>query len=473
VQNVSQTRRRHGYNLQSEGSKVSPSWLFNWVKDPRQVWAETKMPMLRLTDAEAADVVAYVSSQKNADWEKQAPPQVDPKALDDVVLEFLRAGSTDIEARDKLKTMSLDQKNLYAGEKLVGRYGCFACHNVPGFEKAQPIGTELSEAGSKLIAQLDFGFLSKEMGGPLEHSRADWYRQKLLNPRIFDVGRLKRPEELLKMPNFQLSERDAESITQVLTSLVRDPVPLEMRDRTATAIAEGRALVAEKNCKGCHLIEGAGRDIRGFIGTSPEQQAQWPPNLNTEGFKVQPEWLHSFLDDPGKQRMRVWINARMPTFHFDEREKGILGRYFSALDKVDYPYISTAIADATPEKLKAGSELFVNAKCQSCHPTGSQLPPGRDPSDLAPDLALAHTRLRPDWILKWLEDPQKIAPGTRMPTFFSADDTGARHSPWKDILGGDPKNQIEAIRDHVFITVGGGGGGRKVTSNTTGKAKGN
>src|SRR5206468_11734772 len=260
-------------------------------------------------------------------------------------------------------------------------------------------------------------------GGPLEDSRADWYAQKLRDPRSFDVGRVKRPEELLKMPNFTFNERDVQSLTMVLTSLVRDPVPLEMRDRTVAAIAEGRQFVAEKNCKGCHFIEGAGRDIRGFIGTSPEQQAQWPPNLNTEGFKTQPEWLHDFLKDPGRVKLRPWINARMPTFHFDERELGILGRYFSALDKVDYPFISTDIP-ASPDQLRAGAELFTEAKCMSCHPTGSKLPPGRDPSDLAPDLMLAHERLRPDWILKWLEDPQKIANGTRMPTFFAPDERG-------------------------------------------------
>src|SRR5262249_38272037 len=36
--NQSQTRRRHGFNLASQGSKVTTSWLYNWVKDPKQVW---------------------------------------------------------------------------------------------------------------------------------------------------------------------------------------------------------------------------------------------------------------------------------------------------------------------------------------------------------------------------------------------------------------------------------------------------
>src|SRR6187399_178053 len=110
----SQTRRRHGFNLASQGSKVSVSWIYNWVKDPKQVWPETKMPNMRLTDGEAADITAYLSSLKNDAWAAKALPTVDTAALDTVVLEFLRAGSTEAEASAKLNSMSLDAKNLYA-----------------------------------------------------------------------------------------------------------------------------------------------------------------------------------------------------------------------------------------------------------------------------------------------------------------------------------------------------------------------
>src|SRR4030095_4895356 len=52
--NRTQIRRRHGYNLASQGSKVSANWIANWVQDPRQVWADSKMPSLRLPDSEVA-----------------------------------------------------------------------------------------------------------------------------------------------------------------------------------------------------------------------------------------------------------------------------------------------------------------------------------------------------------------------------------------------------------------------------------
>ena len=80
---------------------------------------------------------------------------------------------------------------------------------------------------------------------------------------------------------------------------------------------------------------------------------------------------------------------------------------------------------------------------------------GKSAEDMAPNLQLAEKRLRPDWILQWVADPQKIFPGTRMPSFFPPNDKGVPVSPFKDILDGDVKAQIQAIRDHLFVTVGG------------------
>ena len=444
--NRTQIRRRHGYNLASQGSKVSANWIANWIQDPRQVWAESKMPSLRLPDSEVADITAYLSTLKNADWESKAAPQTDSKALDDVVYEFLRASSTEVKAKADLAAMNADQKNLFAGEKLIGRYGCYACHNVPGFENAQPIGTELTEAGSKLISQLDFGFLE------IEHSRADWYAAKLKNPRVFDEGRVKRPEEMLKMPNFGLSDKDVQSIVMVLTSMVKDPVPLEMKDRTSTAVIEGRQLVAEKNCKGCHIIENLGGDIRAYLGTDTEKQINWPPSLNTQGLKTQPDWLRTFLKDPGvPNRPRPWMDTRMPTFHFTEHEISVIGAYFASLDKVDWGWIDPGV-QSTPELLRAGEELFKKMECMKCHPTSATT----GSAGVAPNLELVHSRLRPEWIRPWLLDPGKIAPDTRMPTFYAIDGkTGKRKAQYPEILGGDVDKQILALRDYLF-TLGNG-----------------
>ncbi|GIT40959.1 MAG: hypothetical protein Ct9H300mP9_8090 [Candidatus Neomarinimicrobiota bacterium] len=42
------------------GSKVSAEWLFNWLKQPHDYMASTRMPNLRLSDQEAKDLTAYL-----------------------------------------------------------------------------------------------------------------------------------------------------------------------------------------------------------------------------------------------------------------------------------------------------------------------------------------------------------------------------------------------------------------------------
>lgn len=433
-----QHRRRFGYNLASQGSKTSIDWLYNWVRDPEAVWHDTNMPSLRLTDAEAADVAAYLASLENPEWEAEVFPDMDEAALDEVTLEFLRTGSTGIQARERLAGMTLEDKVMITGEGLVARYGCFGCHIIGGYETAQPIGTELTTAGTKLLNQFDFGFLD------IPHERTAWYEAKLSDSRIFDVDREKRPEELLRMPDYGFNEEQVDAIVMVLTGLVKDEITLEMRNNLTADIEAGRAMIAQRNCRGCHEIEGAGGDIRSTIADA----GLWPPLLNTQGAKTQPLWLHSFLQEPGDSTMRSWLSVRMPTFHLDQEESMVIGKYFSAIDDVPYPFIDTSIA-ATDEQLVVGQELFEANQCSLCHQVGDLIP-ARDAADLAPDLGLTFERLRPQWVLDWILDPQSIAPGTRMPANFPDGVT-----PFEQ-LDGNAETQIEAIRDHLFLTVGNG-----------------
>lgn len=447
-----QTRRRHGYNLANQGSKVSANWIANWVSDPRSIQADSKMPNLRLSESESADVAAYLSSLKNPEWEKKTAPASDSAALDQIVFEFKRSGSTEAKAKAEMAKMSADEKTLYAGEKLVGKYGCYGCHNVPGFEKAQPIGVELTEAGSKLISQLDFGFL------PIPHEREAWYGQKLHDPRSFDQGRVKRVDEMLKMPNYGLNDSQVNSIVMVLTSMVKDRVPLEMRETADPDVQEGRLLVAEKNCRGCHIVEGLGGDIRQAL----KDNVQWPPNLSTQGQKTQPEFLRMFLKDPGAMKVRWWLDTRMPTFNFTEHQIAAIGKYFARLDKVDWGWIDSEV-QTTAENVAAGKQLFDKIQCGKCHPTtpGSTSPAlaapgGGQTGGPAPNLSGVHNRLRPDWVARWVTQPSAIDPTTRMPDFFKKDEkTGQRKSDYPEILGGNVDAQVKALRDYVY-SLGGG-----------------
>jgi hypothetical protein len=93
--------------------------------------------------------------------------------------------------------------------------------------------------------------------------------------------------------------------------------------------------------------------------------------------------------------------------------------------------------------LSEGQTLFTTFQCSICHVVGGQIPPGRTAADLAPDLTMAGSRLRAEWIPKWLDDPQKLLPGTRMPDFFP-------EAAIPTILEGDSAKQREAIRNYLY-----------------------
>ena len=79
--------------------------------------------------------------------------------------------------------------------------------------------------------------------------------------------------------------------------------------------------------------------------------------------------------------------------------------------------------------------------CFSCHVQGGKKPEGPK-EGWAPDLAMARQRLNPNWIIKWLKDPQKVQPGTKMPSFYPGGPD--------NILGGKEDVQIEALRDYLM-----------------------
>jgi cytochrome c2 len=106
----------------------------------------------------------------------------------------------------------------------------------------------------------------------------------------------------------------------------------------------------------------------------------------------------------------------------------------------------------TPEfraSAKFGKELFQSYQCALCHATREGQPLTSD--IIAPNLILTKERLRPEWIIEWLIDPQKLQAGTKMPNFFSFNED----SEYKPILGDRDAHaqykMIVALRDYLMI----------------------
>jgi hypothetical protein len=203
------------------------------------------------------------------------------------------------------------QKKLeYVGRKTITRYGCYACHDMPGYELARPIGVALQDWGRKDTSKLGFEHIEEflhhhgepegskfkstaerveaanrgmEAGGAAKgvftpeeedsmmsasyfydsiqrHGRAGFAWQKLRAPRSYDYEKTetKGYDERLRMPKFPLKEDEIEAIATFVLGLVADPPAEEYvytPDERAKNRIEGEFLLAKYNCTGCHVID--------------------------------------------------------------------------------------------------------------------------------------------------------------------------------------------------------------------------
>jgi cytochrome c2 len=430
--------RTFGQPLESIGSKTTYEWVYNWVRDPKHYNPSTYMPNLRLTDAQAADVATYLMTLKG-EGGTPAKATYTQKDVDDTLLDYYSALMPVEQAKATVAKLDENQKQIDLGQKVINRYGCFSCHEIKGFEKAQSIGTDLSEEGSKLVTRLDFGFVSD-----IPHtSKIGWFDRKLHNPREFDKGRVLQPLDKLRMPNFDLSDVEVQRLLTAILSFQRDTQPMQAfpaKSARADYTIAGRTLTHRRNCVGCHIIEDDGGDFLKLVADS----SLGPPRLTPEGVRVQPDWLYAFLRGP--IQIRPWIDVRMPTFGLDDANLNRGIHYFQAVSNNLEPFRTYDVASTDNA---GGKALFEKLQCQKCHVLG-EIPKDQPTANLAPDLRMVHDRLNPDWLLPWLKNPASFLPGTRMTQFWP----DYPKSPYPE-LGGDADAQMRAIIQHLESLRGG------------------
>ncbi|HYG76665.1 MAG TPA: c-type cytochrome [Planctomycetota bacterium] len=237
----------HGPDLSRIGEKVNPGWLFSWVKHPNHYWPETKMPDLRLSEKEAADITAYLlqtmKSDKKAGDLGTAPESAfefmigeklsstttkegiaallkEPqklladqlkkkvKYITNVKGETVDSGDGEWthEQIDKITSIlgndSRAIKAFYAGEMLIQQHGCFGCHNIQGWTYSPLTCVNLMGEGDKDLEKFAFGKTLSD--GSIQHTKWDWFYTKIARPRVYDMGQLDiiKPLDRLRMPWF-------------------------------------------------------------------------------------------------------------------------------------------------------------------------------------------------------------------------------------------------------------------------------
>jgi cytochrome c551/c552 len=420
-----------------------------------QVQNMTVMPSLRLSVADAQDIATYLMSQKKQDSSSYA----DASYMDD----------------PKLKE---------EGKKWIRQYGCAGCHEISGFEDEGRIGTELTAEGSKPIERLDFALFTEtaQRGGkepitdpedlqrlPDGPAKGPWYNHKgffehkLAEPNIYDQGKIKSETEALRMPNVHLTKEQIRALTTFLLGSQETSLPDSYRYKPGDArhdIQEGWWIVKKYNCMGCHqFIPGQQTTLMGMRRyQDPDWKEQLPPKLLTEGARVDPEWMRRFLSNPAlndtdtnRNGVRPYLKVRMPTFSFSDGELRKLVRFFQALSQQPIPYIPEQVPTLTAKETEMARSLFssTSAPCLKCHATGD---PQHDKSATAPNFLLAKGRLKPDWVERWIVDPQAISPGTSMPSglFKHVNNQWVFAGPTPPSFQGYQQDHTKLLVDYIF-----------------------
>jgi cytochrome c2 len=370
-------------DLSHVGGKVGAHWLFAWVRNPQDYQPKTSMPNFRLSDEQAADVTAYLMTL----GAKMERPGFAQKLADNAVVE--------------------------AGNRLVGRYGCYGCHEIYGMEAQPRVGPELTTYADKRPWEMAFGdvpLVKKrdhiitpierlinfyQDGKLIEESWEGWTFGKMKNARMYATDRI-----IQQMPNFGFSDANASALLVLLRSFTDERMLASFistpGEQEALRVA-GMGLFEKYNCLGCHHVAGQGGNIA--------------PNLAYEGSKVRGEWLLSFLKQPHK--IRPLVQARMPSFPLTEPEAVNLRDYIMLAFRDDRVPETAQVAQAiTPELAAQGEKLYWEKyPCFTCH----QIQGKAGGAAVGPDLTDAWKRLNGDWMVQWIKNPQAFDPATLMP----------------------------------------------------------
>jgi mono/diheme cytochrome c family protein len=288
---------------------------------------------------------------------------------------------------------------LNQGRRLLSAEGCVHCHVV-----TQPDGNVLKPDDDP---------------PPLTHiaekTSRDWIFAWIKNPQAYAAS--------ATMPNFQLSDQDAADISAFLIAQSTPSAGVKNASSGRPAqpqpadAAEATTLYGSLFCSSCHAVQNAAGNLVG---------GNFGPELTRVGSKVNPDWLHRWLNDPRQYEP----GTRMPHYRLDEKQIALLSTFLAAKKDDDF-LANVHLAPATPDSIAHGKRLVTESGCAACHQINGVSPP----QNFAPDLSRVGSRALaqivfppgmnhnlPEYITAKIDDPRSFGPGLKMPKFTLAPD---------------------------------------------------
>ena len=364
-------------SLKFTGQKFSPSGLRSFLKDPHEHFPFRRMGNFALNDREANALASFIT---------------------------------------KYSSKAISTKESFPfGDAKLGReqfisVGCANCHQVSG-EKLLPQMSKLSSLKAGCLSSSD---------------------------KISQTG----------IPEFDLADAEKEMIAKVIAEI--DQNNFNEKKSMTTLLSktpkwkQTSPITQSLRCNACHSVDEKSASLpeiiyeEGVVGLNPERL----PNIGQVGNKLHTQWMQELFAGNSKAPSRPWLKTRMPAFggYAKSLAHGLTNQ--AGIDH-DAAIPSTNVA---PAELKIGQQLLSQNQgldCRQCHGIGNEPPRGDDKTQivLGVNFSESKKRIRKEYYDRWMMDPLRIDPQTKMPK-YSAD---GKTTKIGDIHKGDAKKQFDAL----------------------------
>ncbi|MFZ0819118.1 MAG: c-type cytochrome [Candidatus Acidiferrales bacterium] len=258
---------------------------------------------------------------------------------------------------------------LNRGRQLLATLNCAGCHRLQGIERAEMLGPDLTNIGTKVSRQWIYKWLKEPRTVTDSNGNAT-------------VNGYDSEETPPRMPQFRLTESELQALSAYLSTLKGnsvqtfhfDPRVVAAWSKSPDLVAQGELRFRQMFCSTCHSFAvtraGETKLIGGDIG----------PELTKVGSKVNPDWLAAWLKDP----QSYLLHSRMPRYQWTDEDLYKVTQYIAAkLNDSDLLANVPQLGTPTQTEIQTGRRLFVDKGCASCHIVGGMAPQ----RDLGPDLS--------------------------------------------------------------------------------------
>jgi len=454
-------------SLAEAGARLHPDWIAKWILNPREIRPEATMPKLAgIQPQDAADMAAYLATLGKPEADP-APSAETAKTGGHLFVEMRCIGCHTLPdkdpAADRIPFGFVKAKWRPAALKkfLLGPEKHYAWIEMPNFhlkdEEAERLAAFLLSRPGKTVEAS--GLKGDPARGKQQvESRGCASCHKIADTNAFKTSAFKdlkaeRWAAGCKGADFALAPAQLDAIVAFAAtdraSLTRDALP-EFAERQFLAL----------RCFACHRRDDrldawaeVASETKGLEPPKKEDDGEfatiqvaepWFPSLTWIGEKLKPEWAVAFLKGEIAERPRPFLKGlRMPAF--PTRAEGLIHGL-----SLEHGYPARSAAEAAPDKelseigRKLSGPTAPSFDCLSCHAIG---PKGATKvfEAPAPNFRLARTRLRKEYYDRWVREPLRLEPGTKMPQFIKDGRTQLT-----EVLDGDGVKQADALWNYLL-----------------------